>query len=519
MTTKVTPLGGSLPRRRTVASAAQRRWIQIALITLGVAVVLAGAVTIGSTKLGLVFVVGLYAIIAGIMIAVRPSIGVYILAAFVYLNFSDILEVQFGIASINKVLVGLVFVSALANRLVIQKKSFIFRRTELLVLIYCLVLLFSTFVAEDRSRAQTGAVDALKDFIIMLIVVQVCDNEQSWRNLRWTILFSAAFVATLSAYQVLSKDTSNDFFGLANAPTHEITAGFDSTRVTGPLSDPNYYGQILLMIMPIGIYGIITEKRTLQRLLYLGTTSVIMLTTIFTYSRGAFIALVVMGVMIVHERKLNPYRIVVGVVIIIALLYPFLPQGYLDRLLTLSDVLPQDTTMQTEKSFKGRSSEMIIAIQMFANHPLLGIGYLNYENHYADYNAVLGLDDRAGAREAHDLYLEVLSETGVVGFISFIGLLIGVFVGIHRAMRQFRLVGREDLVPLMAAIEAGLVSYLATSIFLHGAYIRYLWLLVAVALGGMVLAETLVQQRRETLRVKEDGLYVQRELIAAGPQI
>src|SRR5579864_5931325 len=198
MATKTIPFSGTFRRRRFLVSSAQSRWLRVALIALGCITILAGAVTIGSSEkasAGITFIVLMYAVLFGVLIAVRPMTGVYILAAFVYLNLSDILQVDYGIQSINKVLVAVVFVSIVANRLVFQKKPFIFRRSELLMLLYCLILLFSVFVADDRSTAFTGAVDVLKDFVIMLIIVQVCDSEQAWRNLLWTILLSATFVA------------------------------------------------------------------------------------------------------------------------------------------------------------------------------------------------------------------------------------------------------------------------------------------------------------------------------------
>lgn len=525
MTTRTVPFSGTFRRRRPLANSIQSRWLRVALIALGCITILAGAIAIGGgekVSSGVTFIVLMYAVLFGVLIAIRPIAGVYILAAFVYLNLSDILQVGYGIQSINKVLVAVVFVSIVANRLVFQKKPFIFRRTELLMLLYCLILLFSVFVADDRSTAFTGAVDIFKDFVIMLIIVQVCDNEQAWRSLLWTILLSATFVASLSCYQMLTKDFNNTFFGLANAPVHQITNNFDSNRLTGPLSDPNFYGQILLMVLPIGIYGVLTERRRWFWLIYLGASLAIMAATIFTYSRGSLIAMIIVGVLIVRERKLNPYKILAGGFVILAIIIPILPAGYLDRALTLTDFLPQSgsatRTTQTDVSFQGRTSEMIIAVQMFLDHPLFGVGYLNYQFHYADYNVLLGLDPRTGQREAHDLYLEVLAETGIIGFLVFIALLIGIFAGIQRAKRQFRNLQRLDLIGPMSAVEYSLVSYLATSLFLHGAYVRYLWLLMAMAMGGMVLAETLVQRRREALRVTEDGLYVSRELIGIGPQ-
>src|SRR5579859_2405076 len=216
MTTRTVPFSGTFRRRRPLANSIQSRWLRVALIALGCITILAGAIAIGSgekVSSGITFIVLMYAVLFGVLIAIRPMAGVYILAAFVYLNLSDILQVGYWIQSINKVLVAVVFVSIVANRLVFQKKPFIFRRTELLMLLYCLILLFSVFVADDRSTAFTGAVDIFKDFVIMLIIVQVCDNEQAWRSLLWTILLSATFVASLSCYQMLTKDFNNTFFG------------------------------------------------------------------------------------------------------------------------------------------------------------------------------------------------------------------------------------------------------------------------------------------------------------------
>src|SRR5260370_11924778 len=87
------------------------------LLLVGLAIALAGGITSTNLKSGTIFLVVVFAVLLVLWIAVQPTIGVYLLTAFVFLNLSDILEVQFGIVSINKIVVGLVFVSILANRL------------------------------------------------------------------------------------------------------------------------------------------------------------------------------------------------------------------------------------------------------------------------------------------------------------------------------------------------------------------------------------------------------------------
>src|SRR5258707_15163992 len=86
------------------------RWLlPVGLILIGLGVVLVGSYAIATTRLGIAIIAGIIAILMTIWITTRPNIGLYVLTAFIYLNLSDILEVQFGIPSINKVLIGLVF--------------------------------------------------------------------------------------------------------------------------------------------------------------------------------------------------------------------------------------------------------------------------------------------------------------------------------------------------------------------------------------------------------------------------
>ncbi len=464
------------------------------LVLLGGSIAIMGSVVIGATDQGTWVVFGVLGLIVAVSIMVRPALGGYILVLFVFLNLSDVLEVAFGIASINKVLVGLIFVGTLANRIVLHHKPLVFRATERAILLYGAVMLVSAIGAGDRSGSLDFLVNWAKDFAILIVIVQIADEIFIWKSMQWMLILAAAFVAMLSVYQMLSGNISNEFFGLAKAPIHEITSGFDSTRVTGPLDDPNFYAQILLMTLPLAAYRFLTGTNVVGRVAGGFASLLIVAAAIFTYSRGGFVAIVVVSVLIIRERRWNPYRAFSIVLLVLAIMLPILPAGYLDRLATLSDIFPSDITMQTENSFRGRTSEMLIAVQMFLDHPVFGVGVANYETLYLDYSSRLGLDDRLQHREAHSLYLETAAETGVVGIIS-LGIMLGlVFSSIHRAKKNLLKLQRPDLVPWVNGIQLGLVSYLITSIFLHGAYDRYLWLMISFAVSASVISDALVRQ-------------------------
>ncbi len=59
--------------------------------------------------------------------------------------------------------------------------------------------------------------------------------------------------------------------------------------------------------------------------------------------------------------------------------------------------------------------------------------------------------------------------------------LVGALAGALWAARAFRRWGAECSGALAMSLALALVAYLASSLFLHGHYIQYLWLLVALA--------------------------------------
>lgn len=472
-----------------------RTFLQTLVLVVGTAVALVGSAIIGITNAGIWVILGVIAGFTGIVMVLRPAFGVFVLVAFVYLNLSDIIEVQFGIPSLNKLLIALIFIGVIGTRSVIRRRPITFRVTEAILLLYGIVILLSGLTSSDPSMAFDNIIDYAKDFAIIIILVQVCDDERVWKSIQWIVMASAALLALLTCYQMLTGDTSNTFWGLANAPVHQITEGYDNTRPTGPLGDPNFYAQMLLMVLPMAAYRFLDDRRIFNRFLGLTFTTLIALAIIFTYSRSAFLMMSIVAFMIILERRINIFKLVAVGTIVIAAALPVLPPGFLDRIATLGGV-DQSTGVQ-EASFTGRTSEMIIAGQMFLDHPVLGIGYSAYDENYITYSSRLGMDNRLQAREAHSLYLEIAAETGLAGIIAWVLLIVALLRMFHNARIHLAVIHRHDLISWVNGLQFGLIGYLLTSIFLHDGYIRYLRLSIALAVSASVIVDTLVAQQQE----------------------
>jgi O-antigen ligase len=483
----------SIRKNRLGTSDSKRQLQRAALIFFGALIAVGMSAVIGLDSRGSLIILVAIAVVAGLFMVMRPPFGMFVLIIFVYLDLSNIIEVNWGIPSLNKLLVALIFVGVVGTRAIVQRKPLILRPTEGAVILYGFVLTASIFASGQISDAFDQLLDFAKDFAIMLIVVQLCDSEKTWKTMQWSVIVAAAFLSSLTCYQMISGDTTNDFWGLAKAPVHQIVEGFDNTRPTGPLDDPNFYAQILLMVFPMAAYRVVDEKNRFNKAAALICGALIVGAIIFTYSRSAFIMILLVSVAIILERRMNIYKFAaIGVAVLLAAT-PILPKGYLDRMATIGGAAGSTDT-QTEASFRGRSSEAIVATQMFFDYPLLGIGYASYEENYLVYSVPLGIDDRLQNRQAHSLYLEAAAETGVIGLFAFTLMYLLVFRSLWLARKQLIKMGRRDLVPWLTGLALGLLGYLLTSIFLHDDYVRYLRLMIGLALSASAVSEALFVQ-------------------------
>ncbi len=349
---------------------------------------------------------------------------------------------------------------------------------------------FSVFGATDRELALALVIDFAKEFVILLTIILALKTLEHWKRALWLLVLSAGTLAAMSTYQVLTGNYAQIFWGFADSSHEQVLSGVYDVRLIGPLADPNFYGLILVAVAPVAIYLFLDEKRLWLRITAVLAAFFMVFIILNTYSRGAFVALILILGLIALERKISP-SLLAGIGVGVLLFAPLLSGSFGERMSSLLDLgSSAETAVYEESSFRGRTSEYISGILMFIEHPILGVGIGNYRRNYQKYSSRLGLDSRTEARGAHSLYIEIMSETGILGIVTFMGMIISLMRGIRRARKKSkRIHTNPSWQSGMIAIQMALTSFLLASIFLHGAYIRYLWLLVALAVAGMRLIE------------------------------
>ncbi len=150
--------------------------------------------------------------------------------------------------------------------------------------------------------------------------------------------------------------------------------------------------------------------------------------------------------------------------------------------------------------FRGRLSENIAAFEMWRDHPVLGIGAGEFPANYRTYAAKIGLDARA-ERNAHNSYLQAAAETGTLGLLAFVGMIVtGLWCGL-RARSRLLAMGLCARWTCTEALIAGLVGYLCAAVLLHQAFPEYLWARLGLLAGTLLLSGILVTPPRRPRRM------------------
>lgn len=194
-----------------------------------------------------------------------------------------------------------------------------------------------------------------------------------------------------------------------------------------------------------------------------------------------------------------PKRFQIPVILLSMIIFvSFLPPNYLDRVLTLTDLFKPTGTLRVEEvSLQGRLSENLAALEMIKAHPLFGVGLNSYKYVFPIYSKRLGLALVATEREAHNLFLEIAAETGVIGFSMFVIMLFVCFQIMFRGRALFVRVKMNDYAGMITGLLGGFISYFVAAIFIHNAFPRYFYFLIGLALALRLVVHNTIAKRMQ----------------------
>ncbi|MGM0401858.1 MAG: O-antigen ligase family protein, partial [Chloroflexota bacterium] len=207
-----------------------------------------------------------------------------------------------------------------------------------------------------------------------------------------------------------------------------------------------------------------------------------------SWSRGALLGFVGGLVLVGLALGRRAWALALVGVFLVLLLAPYvmalLPVGLVRRFSDLAHYLGRDLTAIeiTDENFAivERVAHWQAAWRMFAARPWLGVGTGQYVTAYTSV-ALPRWQDPLG--HAHNYYLHVLAEGGLLGLASYLTLLAAALVGVWRR------VGEEGAWASALSLGVlGMLAHLCVHNLFDNLYVHEMYLLVAVLLG-LVLSE------------------------------
>lgn len=464
-------------------------------VVVALAAALVGAIAVASPGLlhldqdltahGLLALCG--GLATGALVLWRPDLGLLLLTAFVCLNLSQVLVRYHRLPSLLQLLAFPLLLGIVAHRRTPALKRVVDSVATRWLVAYGLVILFSTTLARDAALADERLAETGKSVAIYLLVATLASSAALVRRAAWSLLACGALLGSLGVAQIATGDFQNDFGGLARVKYAQIYGDVFEPRIAGPLGDPNFYAQALVLLVPLGLSLAMSERAAHRKAIALAGTGLVVGAAALTYSRGGALALAVVLALSLLAWPLSRRRAALATGLVAVLVALLVPAGFARRLTTLEQVWPgREAVLRPDSSLEKRRLLVGAAWRMFLDHPLAGVGAGNYTVHFESYADEVGgmardYEEPDERHYPHSLYLEIAAETGLVGLVAFGGVIAAGVVSLRRAREAFRRAGDERTAALVQGFAIALFGYLVSSLFLHGHYQRYLWLLLGFA--------------------------------------
>ncbi|HEX8648428.1 MAG TPA: O-antigen ligase family protein [Thermoleophilaceae bacterium] len=440
---------------------------------------------------------GLTAVALGVLAGVDPRLGIaaaiglafvvlvmgdltFGLCVFAFVAFLDLLPALGGsLLSFSKIVGLLLAISWLAKVTSTKNNRNDFMATHP-VFTYVLglfVVLGATSLlwAEDPAAVRTPLMRYALNLVLFLIVFTAVRTPKQ-------------FLWAVGAY-VLGA-TAAAAYGLAQPPSD--TAYYDVSRVAGTLGDPNELASVLVPgVVLSGALAIVLKRQPLLRLGAAGAGLICAAAIFLSLSRGGLIALgVALVAAVLVAGRWRAQALVLTVCLAMGGLFYF-------AFVASDDAVDRVTQLE---GGTGRTDLWNIGVRMVEDKPFTGVGLGNFpisSVHYLLEPGVVRRDEFIvdQPKAAHNMYLQVVAELGVVGGALFVAIIGFALLCIYRAARAFARADERGMELLARALLVALVGILTADFFISEQFSKQLWFLLG--LGPALLGVAAAMERGE----------------------
>lgn len=323
-----------------------------------------------------------------------------------------------------------------------------------------LILLLVVLAAASASWSAEPATSIAQAGLFLVVASFLVASMPRWTSRSALAGDVATLVGIAAAAQMLG------LFGWTSGAAWALS---DYGRYQGILTNPNFAGELSAVAIPASIYLFTVYPRPTGRIMLLAAQAALLTSLVLSGSRGALLA-AIMGVLAtfaMRSQRVRAIRALWAASAVVALAYlvrPTLFNGLFDSFSRIQ----QRTDLSA-----GRFEIYAEVIQRWQEHPIAGAGFRTAE------------DFGRGTVTAHNIYLSLLAELGVIGALMFLALLVSLWKSSARQGPERALVGPALAVLILQLTESTLFGFGGATPLLS-----WLWLFAFAAAGSIKRAES-----------------------------
>lgn len=362
-------------------------------------------------------------------------------------------------------------VTALIHLKELKKQKIVHPLFIPLILAFAICLVGSYIGAMNKDIAAHAGWEYCKILIMVLVSCFVLKKLWHIRYLVWMIFICLGYIA-------IDQNLIYIKYGYVSM-YHQGFGGLDN----------NGAGLLLAMFVPFGYFFFFAETR-LRRWAYLAVTLPTIHAIMFTYSRGAMLSAVVIGIgMILSSIRRHTLTTILISIFLVCVVSALAGNAVRTRFMTISEKFRDASAHSRYESWKA-------GYRIARAYPVFGVGLRNSNLLSQDYGA-----DQKG-RTIHNVYLQIAADAGIPAALIFI-LLIGssffwLAQGVWRTRSQMDDDEKRWHHYICLACFWSLAGFAFGSIFLSTEVFELCYLLMVIAAFAPALAMVSVKDEAST---------------------
>ncbi len=317
-------------------------------------------------------------------------------------------------------------------------------------------------------------------------------NDEQFLKILKGFLWSGGVVILFGILQKFLPDNFLINFGYAGVtdwnpannlplPAYHYIHETHTQRLQSFFSGPNSLGSYLVILWGLGIFILARTKLKKNLWFLIGFLVLILILGFFTYSRSAWLAILVLSILFILSLFKNLQTKLIIFILIIGL-------GFSSFYLLKNTNLSQNF-LRTNSSMSGHLIRSAASVYLIKNHPEgLGVGTagpssLNFEKSYtqvpaeayseiADYLKKIGIESNpesypfvlSGPIIPENWFLQIGVEMGILGLSLFLTIIFGIFYALYWLYKKIKNHFHQDFV--LAVLFIGIALFVH-SLFLH----------------------------------------------------